>query len=90
VKLKRLPIRVDKRNLKQLMKSKIPAYLVGVHEPTKRTFLITPRKVKRIDNIATTHSMDNPAVLKRLRQEVEDFWRGVSSPFLATQSFFVD
>lgn len=87
---KRLPTRVAKSRLQMLLSSPMPAYLVGVHEPSEQAFLVAPRKARNLSTISTAFSLADRKVRENLQEEVESFWQGVTPPFLSENSRFVD
>jgi hypothetical protein len=86
----RLPIDVKPEHVKLLLSSPIPAYLVGVHEPTEEAFLVAPRTLRRIRDITTAFPLSDPKVRIDLCQEVRRFWANMTSPFVSARSTFVD
>jgi hypothetical protein len=86
----RLPIDVKPEHVKRLLSSPIPAYLVGVHEPSEEAFLIAPSAVRRIRDITTAFPLSDRKVRIELRQEVQRFWANMTSPFVSARSVFVD
>jgi hypothetical protein len=86
---KRLPVKLAKNLVGLLIASPIPAYLMAVHEPSRETFVVAPRRLKNITNIATTFPLNDPMVRLNLHREVDSFWQGVTR-FSTNTSGFAD
>ncbi|MEB3228006.1 MAG: hypothetical protein VKJ27_06450 [Synechocystis sp.] len=76
---KRLDIRVNKQNCESLFKITAPTYLAGVHEPTKRVFILSvnTRPSKGIYHIPLQYELTSKN-LDILHQEVLSFWKTFS------------
>jgi len=74
-----LNIRVDKHKCESLFKITSPTYLVGVHEPTKRAFILSihTKPSKGVYRIPLKYELI-PDNLQILHQEVCDFWKTYS------------
>ena len=82
-----LSIRVNKRNCENLFKITAPTYLAGVHEPTKRVFILSvnTQPSKGIYHIPLKYEL-TPETLEVLHQEVLSFWKS-NSYKLSTSHF---
>jgi Domain of unknown function (DUF4365) len=71
----RLRVEVSKDDVRQMVACPIPTYLVGVHEPTERAFVIAIHGAmsEAISSITTAHEL-NPLTLRKLWEEVKEFW----------------
>jgi len=71
-----LPIQVARDKCSSLFKLPGPTYLVGVHEPSKRVFILSlhTRPTQGVYNIPLRHEL-TPANLKILHDEVAGFWK---------------
>jgi len=85
----RLPVKLGKKLVGLLIESPVPTYLVAVHEPSRETFVVAPRRLKNITNIATTFRLNDPKVRLNLHREVDSFWQGVTR-FSTNTSAFAD
>lgn len=54
-----------------------PTYIIGVHEREERTFVISVHGTMcaAISSITTAHELNKPT-LRRLWEEVREFWHG--------------
>jgi hypothetical protein len=71
-----LNISTKKRDIDRLLRIPGPTYLLGVHEPTKRTFVRsvhTGIPVKAITRIPLSYELTG-ANLQTLHREVRDYW----------------
>lgn len=70
-----LEVAFPPKKKRMLVRVPSPTYLVGVHEPTKRAFIIavTDESNKGIYHIPVTHEL-TPANLQVLYDEVRAFW----------------
>jgi len=71
-----LNISTKKRDIDRLLKIPGPTYLLGVHEPTKKTFVRsvhTGIPVKAITRIPLLYELTN-VNLETLHNEVRDYW----------------
>jgi hypothetical protein len=77
---KSLRISSTKQDISRLLQIPGPTYLLGVHEPTRRVFAKSVHAgvaVKGISRIELAHEL-TPANLKRLYDEVREYWRSTS------------
>lgn len=83
-----ISIRVNKQSCENLFKITAPTYLAGVHEPTKRVFIlsINTQPSKGIYRIPLKYEL-TPENLEILHQEVCDFWK--NSSYKPSTSYFV-
>jgi hypothetical protein len=84
----RLRVEVSERDVRRMVAYPAPTYVVGVHEDEERAFIISVHgeMCEAIPSITTAHELDG-ATLKRLWDEVREFWQGrdmgrLSSSFL--------
>lgn len=72
-----LRVSTKKYDIERLLKIPGPTYIIGVHEPSKRTFIRsvhTGLPKKAITRIPVTYEL-SPANLQILHDEVRDFWK---------------
>lgn len=71
-----LEIKIEQKKCARLFRVPGPTYLVGVHEPTQKAFILSIRTLSSqgIYRIPLTYEL-TPANLQLLHQEVRDFWR---------------
>lgn len=83
----KLKINADKGKCEKLYAMPVPTYLVGVHEPTKKAYILSihDKPTKGVYRIPLKHEL-TPANLKILHEEVREFWKSSSKP---TRSHFV-
>lgn len=72
----RLRVEVSKKEVRRMVLYPAPTYLVGVHEAEERAFIISVHgdMAEAIPSITTAHELTD-ATLRRLWDEVRDFWR---------------
>jgi hypothetical protein len=72
----RLQVQVSERDVRRMVAYPAPTYVVGVHEGEERTFVIAVYGAMReaIPSMTTAHEL-NPETLRRLWDEVRQFWR---------------
>lgn len=87
-KTQTLSISTSKEQCEELFKMSAPTYIVGVHEPTQRAFIISVHtKLSRgIHRIPLKYEL-TPTNLMILHQEVCDFWR--NTPYKPSNSYFL-
>jgi hypothetical protein len=73
----RLRVKVSAEDVRRMATCLAPAYVVGVHETQERAFVVSVHGGMRdaIASLTTAHEL-NRATLRRLWEEVRDFWRG--------------
>lgn len=76
-----LQISASKKDIAALLKLAVPAYIVGVDEPTGNVYIARPLRAVSLSSIPTTHSLADPAVRVALRDEVNAFWAAIGAPF---------
>lgn len=76
---KGLSLKVNKQNCENLFKVTAPTYLAGVHEPTKRVFIVSvnTQPSRGIYQIPLKYEL-TPTNLEALHQEVLYFWQASS------------
>jgi Domain of unknown function (DUF4365) len=72
-----LNVTTKKKDIQQLLRIPGPTYIIGVHEPSKRTFIRSvhaglPKQA--ITRISLSHELTS-ANLRILHTEVKDFWK---------------
>lgn len=84
-----LSIQINKQNCENLFKITAPTYLAGVHEPTKRVFILSvnTQLSKGIYYIPLKYELTSEN-LQILHQEVCDFWKTYS--YKPSTSYFYD
>ena len=72
----RLKIQVNKKQLGELKKLKIPTYIVGVDEKKEKAFIISVKgiKVDSISSIPTSFSLNQKKNIQDLWNEVKEYW----------------
>jgi Domain of unknown function (DUF4365) len=72
----RLRVEVSERDVRRMVAYPAPTYVVGVHEEEERAFIIAVHGTMReaIPSITTAHEL-TPDTLRRLWEEVREFWR---------------
>jgi hypothetical protein len=72
----RLRIEVSERDVRRMVACPVPTYVVGVHEPTDRAFLIAVHgeMSEAISSMTTAHEL-GPDSLEKLWNEVRAFWQ---------------
>lgn len=74
----KLKIVIGPKSYWNLLQYKVPVYIVGVEEATKRVFIQkVARKKKRIGSISTAHDLSDPVVQDKLYAEVQNYWKRV-------------
>jgi len=83
-----LPIDAKKAQCESLFGVPGPTYIVGVHEPSRRAFILSmhARPSRGVFSIPLKHEL-HPANLRLLHEEVATFWQ--SSPHKPSGSHFV-
>jgi hypothetical protein len=84
----RLRVEVSEEDVRRMVAYPAPTYVVGVHEVQERAFVISVHGTmcEAIPSITTAHELTG-VTLKRLWEEVRDFWQGRDMTRLAS-SFF--
>lgn len=82
-----LSVSTKKKDIERLLKIPGPTYIIGVHEPTMRTFIRAvhaglPRQA--ITRIPLSHELTS-ANLRLLHEEVKAFWQGSAHKPTASQ-----
>ena len=82
-----LPVRADKINCERMYRLPGPTYVVGVHEPSERAFILSlhTKPQKGVYQIPLKHEL-TPSNLKILHNEVATFWK--SHPRKPSGSYF--
>ena len=71
---KRLNVSVPKENVARLAASPVPTYVVGIDERKKHGYILSVNEPRKgIGSLPATHKLDCET-LRRLWQEVHDFW----------------
>jgi hypothetical protein len=72
----RLRVEVSETDVQRMVSYPAPTYVVGVHEDHERAFIIAVHGTmsEAIASITTAHEL-NVETLRRLWDEVRDFWR---------------
>jgi hypothetical protein len=75
----KLKISVGPKSYSRLLLYKVPVYIVGVEESTKRVYIqkLDPKKTK-INSISTAHDLSDSAVQDKLYAEVQTYWKSAS------------
>jgi len=73
----RLRVEVSEKDARRMVAYPAPTYVVGVHEGEERAFLISVHgsMSEAISSITTAHEL-TPETLRRLWEEVREFWQG--------------
>jgi Domain of unknown function (DUF4365) len=73
----RLRVEVSEKDIRRIIAYPAPTYVVGVHEDEERTFIIAVHGTmsEAIPSITTAHELTGD-ILRRLWDEVREFWRG--------------
>ena len=73
----RLRVEVSKKDVRRMVLYPAPTYVVGVHEDEERAFIISVHgaMAEAIPSITTAHELTG-TTLRRLWDEVRDFWQG--------------
>jgi hypothetical protein len=85
---RRLRVNVDREDVRQMVASPVPAYVVGIDEPRGRGYLLSMNEPRRtgLGGLPARHRLDY-GNLQRLWQELHDFWG--SRDMVLTGSHFV-
>ncbi len=72
---KRLRVNVDRDDVRRMVASPVPAYVVGIDEPQEVGYLLSVNEPRRtgLGGLPARHLLDCGNLL-RLWQEVRDFW----------------
>jgi hypothetical protein len=72
----RLRVEISAEDIRQMVAFPAPTYVIGVHEPEERAFVISVREgmSEAIPSITTAHEQ-NGSTLLRLWEEVRGFWQ---------------
>jgi len=72
----RLRVKVSKKDIRRMASYPAPTYVIGVHEVEERAFVVRVSESldKSISSITTTHEI-NEDTMRRLWDEVREFWR---------------
>ncbi|HBI41867.1 MAG TPA: hypothetical protein DDY78_03295 [Planctomycetales bacterium] len=72
----RLPIKVSEKDIRRMVAFPAPTYVIGVHEDEERAFVVSVHGTmsKAVRSITTGHEL-TCETLKRLWNEVREFWR---------------
>jgi hypothetical protein len=83
----RLRVGVSEEDVRQMVACPLPTYVVGVQEIEERAFIIAVdgQTSKAIPSITTAHEL-TPDTLRRLWEEVREFWRD-RGPIQSTSLF---
>jgi hypothetical protein len=73
----RLRVEVSEKEVRRMNAFPAPTYVVGVHEREERAFIISVHgdMAEMIPSITTAHEL-TPETLRRLWDEVREFWQG--------------
>lgn len=73
---RRLKVKVSRRDVQRLKQYPGPTYVIGIDEPTQTGFVVSVDDdcPNILTGLPTTHEL-NCANLRRLWQEVDDYWR---------------
>ena len=76
---KSLRVSISKSRCEALFRVPGPTYVIGVHEPSRRVFIasVHSKPSKGVYNIPVSYEL-TPGNLKKLYQEVRDYWLGMS------------
>jgi len=71
----RLRVEVSESDVRRMVAFPAPTYVIGVHEPEERAFVISVHGAmgKAIPSITTAHEL-TPDTLRQLWEEVREFW----------------
>ena len=83
----KLRVKVKQSTVAALCGSPIPAYIVGVDEPSWTPYIATPITPTAISSIEAKHPLRDPLVRKRLHDEVRKYW-AAGTPFSGNTSAF--
>jgi hypothetical protein len=69
-------VEISEKDVRRMVAYPAPTYVVGVHEEAERAFVIAIHGAmcEAISSITTVHEL-TPGTLRRLWDEVRDFWR---------------
>ena len=83
-----LKVTVTADDVRRMACSPIPAYLIGVDEPSEKAFIVSirGRKVGPISSIPTIYPLDE-TYRKRLWTEVREYWGGIETRAVRTSAF---
>lgn len=86
--IRRLRVNVDKADVRRMVASPIPAYVVGIDEPREVGYLLSMNEPRQagLGGLPARHLL-NCGNLRRLWQEIHDFW--VTRNMVLTDSLFV-
>src|SRR5437588_8841216 len=73
----RLRVEVSENDIRRMVAYPAPTYVIGVHEDEERAFIISVHGTmsEAIPSITTAHELTGDT-LRRLWDEVREFWRG--------------
>jgi hypothetical protein len=73
----RLRVEVSEKDVRRMVAYPAPTYVVGVHEEEERAFIVSVHGTmsEAIPSITTAHELSGDK-LRRLWDEVREFWRG--------------
>jgi hypothetical protein len=73
----RLQVQVSQKDVRRMVAFPAPTYVVGVHEGEERAFIVSVygAMIEAIHSITTAHELTGET-LRRLWQEVREFWEG--------------
>ncbi len=74
----RLRVEVSQLEVRRMVAYPAPTYVVGIHEREERAFVIAVHgdMSEAIPSLTTAHELNNGETLRRLWEEVRDFWQG--------------
>ncbi len=73
----RLKVRLSEADVQRMIGYPAPTYLVGIHEPTEVAYIASVNEAGcgRFASLPTDHSLNDPAILQRLWDEIHQYWR---------------
>jgi len=73
----RLQVGLSAEDIRRMTAYPAPTYVVGVYEPRERAFVASVHRgaSAAVSSLTTAHEL-TPVTLRRLWEEVRDFWRG--------------
>lgn len=73
----RLRVQLPRIDVERMIRYPAPTYLVGIHEPTEVAYIASVNEADcgPFASLRTDHSLNDPANLQRLWDEVLQYWR---------------
>ncbi len=73
----RLKVQLSQSDVDRMVGYPVPTFLVGIHEPLEAVYIASVNEpgCRRFSTLRTDHSLNDPANLRRLWDEVHQYWR---------------